>query len=531
MDQSSGKRKRNNRKTMESVSINNHAPVNDRTRPWPRRNGPSGQPLTSTTIASAQAPSGLTPSGSGVGQSSKGQLSMNHPGPQGESNSLLNNPELGSAYARTPRSNTESVTLNGSSVSSNASRLMDEATLFMDKVESLAVKYKKVLATSTAWTKDLETLKSTCSKQCREIDSLKTLVSNKDKQNQIARDKIAELENTLKAKEKEAAQASKKVEEATNSLIDRMNMIQSALLPSDLRSIDLQSSQMPKEQNAVQSSAVQLDAMEKKDAEDDVIKLAEDLKVCLLPFSVLPRYFLVSFGNLRIDDMAGPLILQKQKEELHNWIILLETELDEIPALRLEIEQLRESLGQKEEQLENALQLNQTLLVREHQSNDELQVLKEISTCTRIGVKRIGEVDSEPFIRAMMTRYNDEAAVEKALALCSLWEENLRDPHWHPFKTMFFEEEEEHQIIIDEDDEKLKALRNEFGDEVYEAVTNALLEINEHNASGGYVVSELWNFEKDRKASLEEAIQCLIQELHKTKEPADNGTRPTAKGF
>lgn len=43
---------------------------------------------------------------------------------------------------------------------------------------------------------------------------------------------------------------------------------------------------------------------------------------------------------------------------------------------------------------------------------------------------------------------NKDVAEAKGAALCSLWEENLRDPHWHPFKTVLREEEEEqeHQV-------------------------------------------------------------------------------------
>uniref|UniRef100_A0A0E0LRA9 Factor of DNA methylation 1-5/IDN2 domain-containing protein n=1 Tax=Oryza punctata TaxID=4537 RepID=A0A0E0LRA9_ORYPU len=62
-----------------------------------------------------------------------------------------------------------------------------------------------------------------------------------------------------------------------------------------------------------------------------------------------------------------------------------------------------------------------------------------------------------------------------------------------------------------EDDEKLVGLKEQLGDEVYKAVTTALLEINEYNASGSYMVSELWNKE-DRKGRMHEALQHVLNQ-------------------
>ncbi|XWS65981.1 hypothetical protein CRYUN_Cryun05aG0160900 [Craigia yunnanensis] len=510
-----------------------------------------GQPLivpTLTTSAPPQRPSGhsVTQSGSGVGvqiqesPSSRDQLSMDHPGAQGGSDSLLNNPKFPRPFARKyiRRSHKEFVTVNGSSLNSKASRLMAEAAVFMDQMEFLTAQHKKVLATSTAQAKDLDTLNATCNKQLSEIDSLKTLVVDKDKmiliseqrcdelrkvanelrislekakeehdvriakaesrvadkeqQAQIVLEEITKLENKLKAKEEEVAQVSKKVEGVTNSLVDRMNMIQKTLGPLDLRGIDFDSLQMPKEQNAFQNSALQLAALEKKKADENIMKLAEDLK--------------------------------RQKAELQNRIIQLEIELDQKQALKLGIEHLRgllnvtrhmgdmgdeddievlrkmeatlEELREKDEELEHVEVLNQVLIVRERQSNDELQearkilinVLKEISSCAQIGVKRMGELDNKPFLEAMKRRYNEKLAEERASELCTLWEGYLKDPDWHPFKRIQLEGVEEYQVIIDEDDDTLKDLRNEWGEMIYKAVTDALLEMNEYNPSRRYIV-------------------------------------------
>lgn len=90
--------------------------------------------------------------------------------------------------------------------------------------------------------------------------------------------------------------------------------------------------------------------------------------------------------------------MQRQKEELHNRIIQLEKQLDAKQALELEIEQLRGSvnvmkhmededdaeilkkvdvllsdLREKEGNLEDLEALNQTLVVKERNSNDEVQ--------------------------------------------------------------------------------------------------------------------------------------------------------------
>lgn len=171
-------------------------------------------------------------------------------------------------------------------------------------------------------------------------------------------------------------------------------------------------------------------------------------------------------------------------------------------------------MKEKMEEIEDLEALNQTLIVKEKESNDELQEarkelisgLREILTDrTLIGIKRMGELDEEAFKIACRERFCKDEAVIKAAELCSKWADELKNPEWHPFLVITVGGID--QEIINEDDEKLQALKKELGAEVYNAVTTALLEMNEYNPSGRYVVPELWNFKEKRKATLKEVIQ------------------------
>ncbi|KAK7305732.1 hypothetical protein VNO77_43642 [Canavalia gladiata] len=265
------------------------------------------------------------------------------------------------------------------------------------------------------------------------------------------------------------------------------------------------------EENAMKNSSLQMAALEQKKADANVMKLAEDQK--------------------------------RQKEQLHAKIIHLEKQLDMRQKFELEIQQLKGSLNvlkhieddedaevlkkvdglqkdlrDKEQSLQDLDALNQTLIIKERKSNDELQEarkelvegLKELSSHGNVRLKRMGELDTRPFLEAMKKNYNEEEAEERASELCSLWEEYLKDPDWHPFKVIMVEGKEKE--IIRDDDEKLNGLKKDLGEGAYKAVVAALLEINEYNPSGRYLTSELWNYKVGRRASLKEGVQCLLNQ-------------------
>lgn len=70
---------------------------------------------------------------------------------------------------------------------------------------------------------------------------------------------------------------------------------------------------------------------------------------------------------------------------------------------------------------------------------------------------------------------------------------------------------------MDEEDEKIKNLKEEWGEEVKNAVKTALEELNEFNPSGRYSVPVLWNSKQGRKATLKEVINYMTLQLKNLK--------------
>ncbi|KAJ0987475.1 hypothetical protein J5N97_005831 [Dioscorea zingiberensis] len=247
----------------------------------------------------------------------------------------------------------------------------------------------------------------------------------------------------------------------------------------------------------------------------------------------------------KLADKSVLRLLEEQKRERmanNEKILQLERQLDAKQKLELEIEQLKgnlqvmqhmgnedmdskkkidemkEDLEAKIEEMDYMQTLNQDLIIKERLSNDELQEarkelimgLKEtLGGRALIGIKRMGELDEKPFREACKQKFAKDEADIKAAMLCSEWQENLKNPDWHPFKVIINDGKEKE--ILKEDDEKLQGLKNELGDDVYQAVIKALLELNEYNPSGRYIIAELWNFKEGRKATMKEVVQFLIR--------------------
>uniref|UniRef100_A0A0A9B7S5 Factor of DNA methylation 1-5/IDN2 domain-containing protein n=1 Tax=Arundo donax TaxID=35708 RepID=A0A0A9B7S5_ARUDO len=195
---------------------------------------------------------------------------------------------------------------------------------------------------------------------------------------------------------------------------------------------------------------------------------------------------------------------------------------EEDTNVKEELDKMHETLEEKDAEMEGMDSLNQTLIIMQRRTNDELEEAKKELTSglqkmsgTRpaIGVKRMGELDHKAFLAACKEKIAKDDEEELAL-LCSKWEAEISQPEWHPFQVIVDGQAKE---IIQKDDEKLQALKAELGEKVHDVVVKALLEMNEYNPSGRYPLPELWNFKEDRKASMGEVAAYIVKQWKTSK--------------
>lgn len=269
-----------------------------------------------------------------------------------------------------------------------------------------------------------------------------------------------------------------------------------------------------KEKNTTRNNSLDMASMEQKKADENVLRLVEEQKKekqeALTKILQLERQLDAKQKlEMEIEELKGKLQVMKHLGD------------EDDAAVQNKIKEMNEELEQKVDEMGSLEDLNQTLIVKERQSNDELQEARKelitglsdmLSSRNLIGLKRMGEIDTKPFHNTCKLRFKPSEAEVKAFELCSLWQERMKNPDWHPFKIVMLEGGN-HQELIDNDDEMLKNLKVEWGVEIYEAVTTALKEMNEYNPSGRYVISELWNYKEKRKATLKEVIAYILKSL------------------
>ncbi|KAH6771919.1 hypothetical protein C2S51_010323 [Perilla frutescens var. frutescens] len=188
---------------------------------------------------------------------------------------------------------------------------------------------------------------------------------------------------------------------------------------------------------------------------------------------------------------------------------------------RLEDEKKEKALKSLWKENEELKRSNADLLAKEQRRRDELRrVRKELAKGlivwqsgknASIGIKKMGEIDVIPFKKACKKRFSKRAA-DYAADLCHMWQEQIKNPDWQPFRFVG-DDKGKLERLLNNDDEQLRALKQGWGDEVYNAVIIALKELNEYSPRKRRTVPEIWNFNKNRKAKMEEAISFVFAEL------------------
>ncbi|GAU12754.1 hypothetical protein TSUD_122470 [Trifolium subterraneum] len=157
-------------------------------------------------------------------------------------------------------------------------------------------------------------------------------------------------------------------------------------------------------------------------------------------------------------------MLKNQKRTVMKYKVL-NLKINNVSRKKLDV--LMMDLRKKEDSLHELEEFNQKLITKERKSDYELQyarkklisIIKEISTKDdHIGVKKMAKFNAKPFIDAMKKRYNKDEAEILGAKLYSLWEENIKDPNWNPFKVVFVDGVAK-QVIINDEDEKLNMLK------------------------------------------------------------------------
>ncbi|CAA7020016.1 unnamed protein product [Microthlaspi erraticum] len=322
----------------------------------------------------------------------------------------------------------------------------------------------------------------------QKANSLNRHLREKDKLDQAYKEETKRMQEYSRQHIRNILDEKKKLNDVLELKMKNLKIFSENLAKKEaLTELERQKLDEEKKKNDAMNRSLQLASVEQKRADDSVLKLVEEHK--------------------------------RKKEETLNKILQLEKELDSKQKLQMEIQELKgrlnvmkvedevdedmekkmkemnEKLEEKCSELEDLEEMNSHLMTKERQSNDEIQEARKelitglselLSDKTNIRIKRMGELDEKPFLKACKQRFRGEEAGVQHAILLSRWQEILKDSNWHPFKRIGTEDKMKE--VVDEEDEQIRGLREEWGEDVMNAVKTALEELNEYNRSGGYSV-------------------------------------------
>ncbi|CAL5096986.1 unnamed protein product [Urochloa decumbens] len=270
--------------------------------------------------------------------------------------------------------------------------------------------------------------------------------------------------------------------------------------------------ELEKQKNALKANHLRLAALEQQKAGENVIKIMERQKrekeAVLEKLTMLSIHSEKKLGlELNIQHLMGKLQVMELKPG------------DKDSESGKRIDELKEELNEKIDELNDMESFNQSLIDKESRNSDELREAREVlievlqglpgtpSSQTQIGIKRIGELDSKVFLNTCKRKFPAEDAEAESAILCSKWQNEINNPEWNPFKVIMVDGNR--LEVIREDDKKLQELK-EHGEEAYSAVTKALTELKMGNGRRN-PFPELWNYKEGRKAQMREAVHHALE--------------------
>ena len=152
-------------------------------------------------------------------------------------------------------------------------------------------------------------------------------------------------------------------------------------------------------QNADENDSLNMARIEQQKADECALKLLEKHKVCTPFLFLLTLSFLLVLMHQKLIWIIN--IKQKEKEAAFNKMLQLERQVDEKQKVKLDIEQLKgklevvrhmegegvdvkkrteeltAKLNERIEEMEDLEALNQTLVIKERMTNDEIQDAKK----------------------------------------------------------------------------------------------------------------------------------------------------------